>query len=189
MVSPVFLGASTIWNSNSPTWHFSHNVALLCTIWIEMKMGDFLSDVASCMELVCGGGAELYLGVVSGGVSKVGWHPLAALAAPSASSFRSGSRSWPGWRPERWTGYQNSQSLRHATAERWKREEEGKNWERWQRVRWNKEEQKERQWRWERKNKGKKTIFTRLHNDNNSSLFSLFSRLIKSLWLEKDYMK
>lgn len=81
-----------------------------------MKMGDFLSEVDSSMEMVCGG-AELYLGVVSGEVSKVGWHPLAALAAPSASSFRSGSRSWPGWRPERWTGYQNSQSLRHTTAE------------------------------------------------------------------------
>lgn len=31
------------------------------------------------------------------------------------------------------------------------------------------------------KNKGKRKVFTRLHNDNNSSLFSPFSRLIKSL--------
>lgn len=31
------------------------------------------------------------------------------------------------------------------------------------------------------KTKGKRKIFTRLHNDNNSSLSSPFSRLIKSL--------
>lgn len=123
-------------------------------------------------------GAELYLGVVSRGVSKVGWHPLAALAAPSASSFLSGIRSWPGWRPERWTGCQNSQSLRHTTVEM--KERGGEELEEMTEGEV-KEQRGEKERADERKNKGKRKIFTRLHNDNNSSLFSPFRRLIKSL--------
>lgn len=59
--------------------------------------------------------AQWYQHVVPGGdgraVSKVCWHLSVASAAPSASSCLSGSRSWPGWQPERWMGCRSWQNL------------------------------------------------------------------------------
>lgn len=53
----------------------------------------------------------LYLDTDSRSVSKVGWHLLAALAAPSASSCLSETHSWPGSPLEHWMDYQNSRNL------------------------------------------------------------------------------
>lgn len=44
-------------------------------------------------------------------ISKVDWHPWAVWAGPWVVSCRSGSRSWPGWPPERLPGCRNSRNL------------------------------------------------------------------------------
>lgn len=40
-------------------------------------------------------------------------------AAPSASSYRSESRSWPGWPPARWPGGQSSRILKEQSDWSW----------------------------------------------------------------------
>lgn len=52
------------------------------------------------------------VGVVSTGVLGL-W---VSSAAPSASSFQSESRSWPGWPPARWPGGQSSRILREQSG-------------------------------------------------------------------------
>lgn len=52
-----------------------------------------------------------HLDVDDGAINKGGWHLLAASAGPWASSCQSENHSLPEWQPERWMGYQSSQSL------------------------------------------------------------------------------
>lgn len=55
------------------------------------------------------------VGVVSTGVLGL-W---VSSAAPSASSYQSESRSWPGWPPARWLGGQSSRILREQSDRSW----------------------------------------------------------------------
>lgn len=130
----------------------------------------------------------LYLDTDSRSVSKVGWHLLAALAAPSASSCLSETHSWPGSPLEHWMDYQNSRNLvPEHKAENGAEKKRGKiiNRRNDRGVQMNVKEGGRRK---RQRDKGGKLKQTRLKgkkraflNLDNGSLFSLFSRLIENL--------